>query len=316
MNRRDHGLDYGPTVGSGRLLITGASGFIGRALVSRLLADECDVAVVMRASGLARTGAEVGGRCEVIPDDGDTDELTARLEAWEPDVCVHLATYYVNNVRAADIGRLIDSNVAFGARVAHAFSEVGGQTLIYTSTFSQHRDGEAYRPTILYAAMKEAFADILRYYTTADRFRVIDLQLFDTYGPGDPRPKIWNLLARAAETGVPLDTTEGHQVLSPLHVSDVVGALVHTIGLSSSLPRAYHEFRVTGPRNLRLRDAVALFAEANQISVPVNWGARPYSGNEMFEPWEYGQPLPGWAPAVTLEDGLRELWRSFREEHA
>ena len=303
-------------MGSGRLLITGASGFIGRALVSRLLADECDIAVLVRASKRDRAVAALGGQCEVIPDDQDTEKLTARLDAWEPDLCLHLATYYVNNARAADIWPLVDSNVAFGARLAHAFSEAGGQTLIYTSTFSQHRNGEAYEPTILYAAMKEAFADILRYYTSADRFRVVDLQLFDTYGPGDPRPKIWNLLARAAETGEPLDTTEGQQILSPLHVSDAVGALVHAIGLSASLARGYHEFRVTGPRSLRLRDAVALFSKANDITIPVNWGARPYSGNEMFEPWDYGEPLPGWSPAVALEDGLRELLRSFREENA
>jgi nucleoside-diphosphate-sugar epimerase len=301
-------------VSAGRLLITGARGFIGRALMSRLPADEREVAVVVRSSTAGDALAELESRFDVIRDDGDTEDLTARFAAWQPDVCVHLATYYVTTARAADITPLVHSNVAFGARVAHAFSEVGGRTLIYTSTFSQHRKGEAYQPTILYAAMKEAFADILRYYTTTGRFRVIDLQLFDTYGPSDPRPKIWNLLARAAETGEALDTTEGEQILSPLHVSDVVRALEHAIGLSSSLSQAYHEFRVMGPQHLRLRDAVALFAKVNDITVPVNWGARPYSGNEMFELWEYGEPLPGWSPVITLEAGLRELWQSFRKE--
>jgi nucleoside-diphosphate-sugar epimerase len=298
-------------VTAGRLLITGATGFIGRELVSRLLADGRDLAVVARPSS-----AEVDNRCRIIMDDGSTEALTAQFTTWEPELCVHLATYYVTNAKTSDIASLVESNVAFGARVAHAFAESGGETLIYTSTFSQHRDGEAYRPTILYAAMKEAMADILRYYAGSDQFRVLDLQLFDTYGPDDPRPKIWNLLAQAAATGEALDTTAGQQILSPIHISDVGRALLHAIGLSSSLSRSYHEFRVMGPDQLRLQDAVALFAKVNEIMVPVNWGARPYSGNEMFALWDYGEVLPDWSPAVSLEDGLRELWRAFRQERA
>jgi nucleoside-diphosphate-sugar epimerase len=244
-----------------------------------------------------------------IVDDGNIEALVAQFQEFRPDTVMHLATHYVTKESNADIAKLAESNIAFGMRIAHAFATAGGSSFIYTSTFSQHRNAAAFDPTILYAATKEAFADILRFYANDGQFRVLDLQMFDTFGKGDNRPKIWNLLMNAVDSGVALETTEGQQILCPVHVSDAAAAMASAVELATSSEKSYHEFNVPGPQAVKLRDAVALFEKVNEITIPVVWGARPYSGNEMFELWEHGEPLPGYSPKVSLEEGFRELWQ-------
>src|SRR5690606_40584249 len=67
--------------------------------------------------------------------------------------------------------------------------------LINTSSYSQHVNQEHYNPNSLYAATKQAYEDILRFYST--KLNIINLVLFDNFGPNDPRPKIMNLLYKS-----------------------------------------------------------------------------------------------------------------------
>lgn len=293
-----------------RIIVTGATGFLGSNVVPHLL-DNADVAIVTRPDSSLKSLGAAAERVTTIVDTQDVEKLVADFQTFQPDICLHLAASSITAPKSSQINELIEGNIDFGARVAHAFAEAQGKTMVYISSFSQHANGEAYRPTILYAATKEALADILRYYSL-NTFQVIDLQLFDTFGPGDTRTKIWNLLMKAADTGEALDTTEGQQILFPIHIQDVANAVMRTLELRTELGGGYHEFRAPGPQAVRLRDAVEIFEKANEITIPLNWGVRSYIGNEMFEPWEYGELLPGWSPKISLEDGFRELWKNFQ----
>lgn len=290
------------------VVVTGATGYIGRHLVPALLAAGEAVVVVRRqGSGLDVLGDAADGVVDVV-DSGDVGALREALSALAPSSLIHLATRYVNNADDRHIADLYEANVAFGGRVAHAFSRAGGRGVVYTSTFSQHGSGAGYDPTNLYAATKQAFADVLLHYARNDGMTVLDLQLFDTFGPRDPRTKIWGLLIEAARTGTPLDTTPGEQLLNPVHVDDVVAALVRSVPLARELPSGYHRFSAPGPRVLSLREAVVVLSDVVGVDVPVRWGARPYSGNEVFTWRPSAAPVPGWEPRRSLEQGFRELW--------
>lgn len=291
------------------VVVTGATGFVGRHLVRALVAAGQDVTVVRRpSSGLGPLGEVASGVRQVV-DTGDVARLREDLGSSAAGTLVHLATHYVNAAQDADLAALYEANVVFGGRVVHAFATAGGRRVVNTSTFSQHRGGASFDPTNLYAATKQAFSDVLQHYARNVGLTVVDVELFDTFGAGDPRTKIWRLLIDATLTGTPLATTPGSQLLSPLHVTDAAAALERAAALSSELPPGWHAYSAPGPQVLTLRDAVALFGEANGIDVPVRWGAREYSGNEVFDFSLHGSPVPGWAPRTSLVAGFRELWR-------
>lgn len=294
------------------VVVTGATGFVGRHLVPALLAAGHRVAVVRRP-GSDLSGLH-GSDVDDVIDTGDIGALRTRLAQLAPRTLVHLATRYVNAAQDQHIAELFEANVVFGGRLVHAFTGAGGRGVVYTSTFSQHGSGgrgggSGYDPTNLYAATKQAFADVLRHYARNEGVAVVDLELFDTFGPGDTRTKIWGLLIDAARTGVPLDTTPGEQLLSPIHVRDVAAALLRSVELVTELGPGYHAFSAPGPQVVSLREAAGLLGRVSGADVPVRWGARAYGGNEVFEFSPAAARLPGWSPDVPLEQGFAELWR-------
>lgn len=283
---------------SGRALVTGASGFVGPHLTRRLLRDGWDVAVLTRAS--SRLPSDLRGRCTVLSIDVTADEFAAQTGRFAPDVCFHLATHFVGVHRSSDIGPLVSANVELGTRLADALARLDAATMVNVGTIWQHHEGRAYGPSSLYAATKQAFADVLRFFTETTPLTAVTVELSDTYGPGDTRPKLLPALVRAARTGEPLSLSPGGQLVSYVHVDDVVTALLRAVDHAGpDVP----SFSVHGTP-LALREFVALVGDVLRTDVPVRWGARDYRPREMMTSWTHHPELPGWAPAVDLRDGL------------
>lgn len=282
-------------------LITGATGFIGGKAVKDMQRDGWIV------HSLVRDPARAPISSSVLCYNGTSASLREALEVSKPDVVIHLATCYLKDHRSDQIPELISANVVFGTQLLEAMWEVGCQCMVTTGTAWQHHqvEDDTYHPATLYAASKQAFEDFARWYVDARMMRIIALHLGDTYGPGDPRPKIFTVLAEAARTGCPVELSPGGQRLDPLYVGDAVAALEVAARrvLASSKP-GYEMFRVSPDRPISLREMVECWCRANNSWPDLRWGAKPYREREVMEPWRGGRILPGWKAATALEDGL------------
>lgn len=288
---------------SDRVLVTGGTGFIGTQLVRRLVADGHAVYVLVRPENRAASP-----NTAVITDPGAAAPLAELIVGRGIRTCFHLATKFVAQHSAADISGLIESNIGLGTRVAEAFRG-SGATFVNVGTAWQHVAGASYRPASLYAATKQAFADVLRYYADAG-LRVVNLKLFDTYGPNDPRQKLVGLLLRAAATGATLEMSPGDQLINLLHVDDVVAGLVAAAGAPDG---DSHDWALSADAAITIRQLTALVAEVTGRPVNVHFGAKPYRPIEMFEPWDAGPVLERWTPRIPLEEGLRQVWEMQTE---
>jgi nucleoside-diphosphate-sugar epimerase len=283
---------------SPRALVTGASGFIAPHLVRRLLADGWEVGLVVRST--SRVPEDLLPHTSLLRADVEAAAFTDAVQAFAPGTCFHLATYFVGVHGPADVDPLIAANLTLGMRLAEALSTQGGATFANVGTIWQHHDSRRYGPTSLYAATKQAFADVLQFYAECTPVRAVTVELPDTYGPDDQRTKLLQLLVRAHRTGEPLLLSPGQQWIDLVHVADVVTALVRAPDLAGADAPAYS---LSGTL-LPLREFVALVGELLGATVPVQWGARPYRPREMMAPWRYAPPVPDWRPSVDLREGL------------
>jgi nucleoside-diphosphate-sugar epimerase len=296
-------MDNGDLTGS-TALVTGATGFIGTRLAARLVAARATVVAVVRPTTDTRLLPE-GVRPMVH--DGTTAGLADVVRLVRPDVTFHLAARFVAQHGPDDVAGLIEDNVLFSAQLFDALARVDGRRLVNVGTGWQHRADAPTRPVNLYSATKQAAQDLLAYYTDASALRAVTLKLFDTYGPGDRRQKLFTVLRRASETGVPLQMSPGEQLLDLVHVDDVVGALfVAAQRAGSNDAKPSESFAVTAARRYTLREVAELYSSVTGRRVDAVWGGRPYRDREVMVPWS-GDPLPGWQPAIPLPDGLRSL---------
>jgi len=194
-------------------------------------------------------------------------------------------------------------------------AESGTRRLVNTGTSWQYDEQGTYRPVCLYAATKEAFEDIARFYAEANGIECVTLKLFDTYGPNDPRPKLFNLLSRAAGGQELLKMSPGEQLLDLVYIDDVVEAFV----LASTMPLQgdgpiWGDYAVSAGRRLTLKELVATYSRVTKKAINAEWGGRPYREREVMVPWSTGTILPGWRPRVSLEDGIRKIFEVYEGE--
>lgn len=286
--------------------MTGGTGFIGGHLVRRLLADGHEVHVIVQP-GIEQIPA--GATSHVY--DGTMERMLSIVSETSPDVTFHLASVFLANHTAGQVDSLVTSNVLLGTQLLEAMTECGCRRLVNTGTGWQHFGGPEYDPVNLYAATKQAFEDIARYYV-AREISTTTLALYDTYGPCDPRPKVLPLLIKAALSGEQLDLSPGEQLLHLVYVDDIVDAfMVAAAGLEAKSPPTVHRYSITAQPPLSLRELAAAVERVTGRSIDARWGARAYRGREVLTPW-VGEHLPGWCPKIGIDEGIRRVIEADR----
>jgi len=290
-------------------VITGAAGFIGRHLTNRLMQEGWTVHVIVLPHEADFWRGDKKPNVHVY--DGHIESLFSALDGLKEATVFHLATWLLSEHKPQDVRPLIESNVLFGTELVEAMVANEIYRLINTGSYAQHYENKDYSPATLYAATKEAFEAILVYYYESTPLRVITLKPFNVYGPGDPKERLFPLLRRASVEGKPLAMSPGEQIVDLVYIDDVVDAyLLAAERFETSEVAPHEEYMLSGTR-MKLREIADLYSRLTGRRVPIQWGGRPYRIREIMVPWDRGTPLPGWAPKVTVEEGIRRLEEAY-----
>jgi nucleoside-diphosphate-sugar epimerase len=290
-------------------VVTGTTGFIGTHLTRALLKQEWKVYSILRKNSTLAPDLAKNEHLHPLHYDGSTEDLVEKLRLVEKDAVIfHLASCFLAQHQTKDIETLVRSNVLFGTQLLEAMSVCGQTHLINTGTNWQHYDNADYNPVCLYAATKQAFETLMRYYVEADNFSAITLKLYDVYGPHDPRPKLFSLFQKTARERRPLLMSPGEQLLDLVYIDDVINAfLIAAERLRKATPGTSEEYAISSGHPLPLQEIASIYTQTTGYSLPIEWGGRPYRKREVMRPWNRGLALPGWQPHIPLAEGIRRL---------
>ena len=296
-----------------KVLMTGITGFVGRHLGERLINDGHEVYAIVRPTSKIDSLSEnlqrnvkfysYDKRITVL-------DIVTNLckEGNRPEMVYHVASNFLTTHKFNEIQDLIQSNITFGAEILDAMATNKIYNLVNTGTAFQHCDDADYKPFNFYAATKECFEKIINFYKESAGLCCINLHLFDTYGAGDTRGKILNLLKKISETGETLKMSPGEQLIDIVYIDDIVDAFVlagkylaagqyelcGTYGLSSMNP-------------IPLREVVRIFEEVSGKKLSIEWGGRPYRPREIMVTWKSFKVLPAWSPKINLNEGMKKF---------
>jgi nucleoside-diphosphate-sugar epimerase len=291
-------------------LVTGATGFIGSHLTRRLIMDGWAVHIIVRFDSSLELLQDMRDKIFIHYHDGSTINLMGIVNKSRPDTVFHLASLFLAQHDSGDVEKLIRSNILFGTQLLEAMAVHGVTKLINTGTSWQHYQNCDYNPVCLYAATKQAFEMIIDYYVGVFSFKAISLKLFDTYGPDDPRPKIFNLLKKVEADNVTLEMSPGEQLIDLVYIDDVINAfLLANEQLGKSSLSMHQRYMVSSNNPITLKDLVKKYEDIIGKKLPINWGGRSYRPREVMIPWNNGELLPCWSPVVSLEEGIKMTYK-------
>ena len=216
------------------ILLTGASGFVGRQIAKALVARGHRLRLVLRPGGLGRSGLP-DGTAEVV----ETADLFAEDADWWAealigiDMVIH-AAWYVEPGKYLDSPRNIDCAVGSLA-IAEGALRTGVRKFVGVGTCFEYRlpnatitETSELGPITLYAAAKLALYRMLekRFAGTGTDFAWA--RLFYLYGEGEHPARLFPTLHSKLSAGEPMMLSAGDKIRDFLDVVEA-GRLIATL---------------------------------------------------------------------------------------
>jgi nucleoside-diphosphate-sugar epimerase len=275
------------------VLVTGARGFLGSHLMTAL-----------RAGG-ADAHAFAG-------DITDVAAIRAAVAAARPSVVFHLAAYGTTPAQP-DVARMTDVNVGGAQKLWDAIDDVECR-LVQTGSCGEYGpaagplgEDHACRPATPYTRTLHEGVTLSLDHARRRGRELIVLRPFGPYGPGDRPERIVPHVIDGLLSGGRVAVSSGEQRRDYSYVSDHIRAfLLAATARVDALPAV---FNVGTGRPLRVRalvEAIAALVAPDAIA-RVDFGAvttRSGETDAMVADPDAARRALGYAPVVTLEDGL------------
>lgn len=297
-----------------RVLVTGGTGFIGANLVRGLLSRGIAPHLLCRPSSSLWRLADVLHDLSIYRADLlDADSVAAVVQAVQPQVIFHLAMASGHPSSPAERGlslavatlgtaHLLEAARAAGvSRVVH-----GGSSLEYGPRQRPLEETDPLQPKTFRGLAKAAASMVARWYALYGGLHVVILRFFSVYGPWEGPHRFIPTILRAALRDEEIRLTAPGFRHDFVFVEDVVAACL----LAAEAELASGEVcNVGSGQQWANEEVVALVERLVGHALRVRVGAYPAQPPDT-QHWQANiakaQALLGWAPAHSLEEGLRK----------
>ena len=283
-----------------RVLVTGAGGFIGRHLVSRLSAHSKVFAVVRDARQMVESE---GARAVEMDLAGalNLENLPSRI-----DTIVHLAQANVSFPEAANELFAVSTNATqqlldYGRRVGARHFILASTGDVYGRRFGLSKETDSPAPASHYAATKTAAELLVRSYS--DQIAPCILRLYQPYGPGQQN-RLIPKLAEKIRRRIAIELHKGDRPrMTPVYIADVTRAF------ECAIETAYTGIvNIAGDHAVSMRELAEEIGRALEME-PVFEQAGKDIGDLMGDNNLMKQAFGSWE-MVALNEGLSRTLRS------
>jgi nucleoside-diphosphate-sugar epimerase len=298
--------------------VTGATGFIGRALVGRLAQLGIrTICAVRPESPRAAALAEVQGIELMYVDTSSRQALSEAFRRAPIENVIHLAAPGVA-LDHRDPLQLIDGHAGLVARMLLSLGDSPLVRFVHIGSCSEYApappstfipEEHSLASASVYGAAKASASLIGASLARSLGLPFVTLRLFGTYGIGEAPSRLLPYLIDRLGRGEMTELTDGMQVRDLTYIDDMVDAiLIATEKKDLVLHRSYN---ACSGVPVRIRDAVELTARVMKQPASL-LGFGRLSQREDESSWIVGDPsrflaATGWRPRLTLEEGIAKM---------
>ena len=292
-----------------RVLVTGASGFIGSHLCARLAKLGAEVHGVYRTSS---SNCSLFRWWQVSLD----DEMATRnlVETVNPAVIFHLASFVSGSRAIEHVMPALRSNLMSTVNLLESATATGCQRIVLTGSLEETEgDATVAVPASPYAAAKSAASAYARMFNALYKTPVVTARLFMVYGPGqnDYKKLIPYVTRSLLRDDVPR-LMSGTREIDWIYVDDVIDAY---LALAEAPGIEGCTIDVGSGKLTSVRDVVTKIVDILSPEVQPDFGSindRPMERVRVADV-QSALEITGWKPRTTLSEGLAKTVDWYRK---
>jgi nucleoside-diphosphate-sugar epimerase len=302
-----------------RVLVSGASGFIGSHLVDRLVREGAIVSALSRTEGQL---AAIASRpaVEFIPCDLTQVEQTRNaLESFSPAIVYHFAAYPDGQETFERFRNNISSNIESTVNLLEAFRSSGGETFVFGDSTKAYGDSPApytsdtpLRPLSSYAIAKAAGWQFCELYRRLYGTNVVSVRPTMIYGPRQNYNLITYVVQAVLSGQSEIPLMGGMQTRDPLYIDDALEAIIAISQTSGHL--SGRVINLAGGDEQTVVDIARMIVElmgSTARIVPRADQARPTDTTRSSCDNAEAKLSLNWEPHTSLREGLQRTIQSL-----
>jgi len=290
-----------------KILITGAGGFIGQALVSLFTHMDWQVYGIDRKAPSFELGSQVTWYSKQLPD----KNFVALLNECRPDILVHTAS-------SANVGQsLIDplhdfeqsagiwANILDSVKRSQASCKV-----IFLSSAAVYgnpqtlpvREDHSTKPVSPYGYHKKMCEELSEYYVRLYGLSVCSLRIFSAYGSGLQRQVMWDICQKALSNNSLELMGTGEEARDFIHVTDIAKAITYCIEKGDFEAGIYN---VASGKSITIHDLANKIVNALGLSININFSGHQRGGDPLYWQADVSKLSSlGFKPDTSLDEGI------------
>lgn len=292
------------------ILVTGASGFVGGALVRRLAGEGKEVHLLLRSDS-SRLRLEGLASLQIHEADlRDADRVAAVVSEIRPRLIYHCAAYGGFSAQN-DVKTIIDTNLIGTINLLQACERVGFDLFVNSGSSSEYgvknhpmREHDIAAPLGAYGVAKCAATMFCSSEALLKEMPIVTLRLFSPYGPWDDQRRFIPYLIRTLAAGeIPLVATP-RSVRDYIYIGDVLD-LYRVVTDAAVVPGTV--FNVGSGRQHSIGEVADILHRIIGGPEPVRGEGPPHRPEPEMWVADTSKSIAhfDWRPTTGLEDGLR-----------
>jgi nucleoside-diphosphate-sugar epimerase len=269
-----------------KIFVTGGTGFVGSYFINAAHDSGHELLCLKRKNSKSR----IPLKKEPEWIEGDLNyNFIDELKGCE--VLVHLAAHSAN-VPYDTLENCLYWNLVVSQKLFNQALEQGIQKYVVAgSGFEYGRSGEFYEyipvdaplyPTMSYPASKAAASVAFIGWATINKVKLKLLRIFQVFGEGEDKKRLWPSLKKAAIEGKDLSMTKGEQIRDFINVKDVAQKIVEYVDFNNSKPGVAEIYNIGSGKPRSIKEFAEEWWKRWGGKGTIRFGEIPYRENEVM----------------------------------
>lgn len=286
-----------------RVLITGATGYIGTHLLVKL--KEYTYKLVVR-----KFHNEYPKDSQVIYNKDKINIFKKEIEQYNPEIVIHLASFLTSLDDIHSIKKVIDSNITFTSILLESLKNTNVKLFINTGTFAEfYGNDEKLNPAYYYAASKIASRSIIKYFKNIIGFKTINIIPYTVYGGKSRNKKVIDYIINSIDSDSPVNMTSGKQILDFIHINDVVEFYIHCLK-NMELLQDEEDYHIGTGVGTSIRELSFIIEKEYLKKTNIKWGSKEYRTLDIMKaiaPTIKLKEKLNWEAKISIVNGIRKI---------